>query len=216
MCTQNNLEIGKRLANLGFFDYINSLTVDDIAYIQILLQKIKENKNIKSSRVEEFKDPTGKFLKSNRATEIYDPLNRGNPVDWRVYHKNIDENNNEPDARGGYGTRKGKKSQFDYAPDKNYYNPYEYGIRQNCLSQPHIEEFNYHGDPNTGLKDVNVESCLIQREMTHYPGQRGSNIAETDRFQLLPFDPQDHKHIVWSDNMPRGGYATRKEKYMYE
>jgi hypothetical protein len=33
-----------------------------------------------------------------------------------------------------------------------------------------------------------------------------------NRFELLPFDPQDTQHIIWKDNMPRGGYPTRTDR----
>lgn len=62
------------------------------------------------------------------------------------------------------------------------------------------------------IRNVNVESVLVQREMTKTPGQRILTSKEINRFELLPFDPQDTRHIIWKDNMPRGGYPTRVDR----
>lgn len=110
-----------------------------------------------------------------------------------------------------------------------YHNPYEYGSRQNSLNT--FRDFEFLAPQDTtrssleemgmsevsycekfpgAIRNVNVESSLLQRELTHGPGQR--NISEINRFELLPFDPQDTRHIIWKDNMPRGGYSSRADR----
>jgi hypothetical protein len=118
----------------------------------------------------------------------------------------------------------------DYETNK-YYNPYEYGAKQNELGSVYKPTYTgpYNNNPDLlqemGLSDslywerfpgdirnVNLESSLLQREMTHIPGQRELTEKEINRFELLPFDPQDTRHIIWRDNMPRGGYPTRVDR----
>ena len=117
-----------------------------------------------------------------------------------------------------------KKSDYDY------FNPYEYGAKQNIL-QPLDPRNNYNYQNSSEMlnrmglnqnsyqqkfpgqvRNVDLESCLQQREQTHLPGQREITDKEINRFNLLPFNPQDHNHIVWNDNMPRGGYSTRNDR----
>jgi len=110
-----------------------------------------------------------------------------------------------------------------------YFNPYEYGTKQNefglLYKQPYIGPYadnpahvcelgviNYGETFPGAIRNVNVESSLLQREMTHTPGQRAITDTEINRFNLLPFDPQDTRHIVWGDNMPRGGYPSRADR----
>jgi len=116
-----------------------------------------------------------------------------------------------------------------------YYNPYEYGSRQNELGSLYkptyigpysidaaierptldcmgVSEVSYNELFPGAIRNVNVESSLLQREMTHVPGQRELTEVEINRFELLPFDPQDTRHIVWRDNMPRGGYPSRSDR----
>lgn len=109
----------------------------------------------------------------------------------------------------------------------NYHNPYEYGAKQNPLPPQYKPIYSgpYNVDPAVlkhmgtnnvtmpdHIRNINIESSLLQQESTHLPGQREITETEKNRFELLPFDPQDHKHIVWTDNMPRGGYATRSDR----
>lgn len=176
---------------------------------------------------------------TNRATEIYNPLNREVLVDWRsVSNKqrvplyDPEQSAIEPGSRGAICTRTGKKMpELDFSNTREYHNPYEYGAKQNLLPPNKLETYigPYDSDSkimtDMGLsgnmylekfpgeiRNVNVESSLLQREMTHLPGQRELTSKEIDRFNLLPFDPQDHRHIVWTDNMPRGGYPTRNDR----
>lgn len=218
--------------NIMHTDPINTLSVDDISYLQtylahIKLQKINQNKSRQDSNI-----------KINRANDIYDPLNRHVPTDWKDYstmssnqNRNVNNINLVAGSRGSTATRTGKKCDLNFGQTNDYYNPYEYGSRQNSLGSVYKETYTgpYNNDPQllnklgisndncqqelpNHIRNINVESSLLQREMTHLPGQREITEKEIDRFQLLPFDPQDHRHIVWEDNMPRGGYATRSDR----
>jgi hypothetical protein len=156
-------------------------------------------------------------IPNNRTTDIYDPDDRGVP---------------EPGFRGATTTRKGKKG-YDINQSNDYCNPYEYGSRQNELGSVYKPTYTgpYTVDNNPDLlseiglsenlyfekfpgdvRNVNVESTLLQKELTHGPGQRRLTETELNRFELLPFDPQDVRHIVWKDNMPRNGYPTRTDR----
>jgi hypothetical protein len=223
---------------------VETLSIEDIIYLQKYLEQIKNKKmamigknNIQMDNG--FLDNTTK----NRANDIYDPLNRSVPVDWRTYNNNNNEQifqNNlqtEPGSRGATNTRQGKRSgQTSIGSNNSYYNPYEYGSKQNILPSNYKETYNgpYYVDPlvldymgvqqpiqqsgqqptqqSEHIRNINIESSLLQKEMTHGSGQRNIIEKEVNRFELLPFDPQDHRHIVWTDNMPRGGYSTRSDR----
>lgn len=214
---------------------IETLTVDDIIYLQAYLEQIKRQKMGAASVP---RTPTNRPMQipPNRATDIYDPLGREVPVDWRTFRSAPSPPicvSNEPGSRGAACTRTSKRSQQNCSLDQvnDYHNPYEYGARQNTLPPTYMPQ--YHGPYDRAsptvlnqmgvafggndrdipfIRNVNVESSLMQSETTHLPGQRGITEKEIDRFERLPFDPQDHRHIVWRDNMPRGGYATRNER----
>ena len=74
------------------------------------------------------------------------------------------------------------------------------------------------------VRNIGVESYLIHQKIENYPEHTGSASMlrnekqkkivekEINRFTPLPYNPQDTRHIVWSDNMPRGGYSTRNDK----
>ena len=214
---------------------VELLTPEEITYLQTYLQQIKVAKlnqvNRQGQRGMTSNQPIN--MEFNRATDIYDPIGREVPVDVvREFNKtgrSVPKSVAEPGSRGAASTRTGKRSQQNYDPN-NYYNPYEYGARQNQLGPQQKEVYTgpYNNDPNMmgqmglennryceqfpgQIRNVNVESSLIQREMTHLPGQRELTQKEINRFELLPFDPQDTRHIVWSD-MPRGGHPTRVDR----
>jgi hypothetical protein len=123
---------------------------------------------------------------------------------------------------------------IDFHKSAAYNNPYEYGGRDNSLGPLYKEAYvgSYQNDSsmcsNMGLtpnqtreqpnhiRNIDIESSLLQHEMTHIPGQRQLTEKDFNRFELLPFDPQDHRHIVWTDNMPRGGYNTRSDRLEYQ
>jgi hypothetical protein len=235
---------------------IETLSPDDIVYLQAYLEQIKLKKINENSRYNnpDYNEPRNSFgmnsnlpnipnmrpgfldsTTKNRANDIYDPLDRNVPVDWRTYNnfnaQPVVNLSTEPGSRGAAYTRPGKRSQQNIGLDhtNNYYNPYEYGSKQNFLPPQYKSVYNgpYDIDPvilnqmgirgnqnhvPNNIRNINVESSLLQREMTHIPGQREITDREVNRFELLPFDPQDHRHIVWSDNMPRGGYPTRTDR----
>lgn len=158
-------------------DPVETLSIDDIVYLQVYLE------NIKTIKMENM----SKLKKINNSTTF-------------------------------------RKIQED-----NYYNPYECGARQNILHPtvltPH--QGPYANDPTTlqqmgvqstkgtipsHIRNIDIESYFLQKEMTHLPGNREITERTYDRFDLLPFDPQDTRHIIWSDNMPRGGYPTRNDR----
>lgn len=211
---------------------VHDLNPDEITYLQAYLEQVKIQQinkqavptNVKKCSsigdgkpITQCRVPTG-----NRMTDLYNPHSEENPI---------------PGNRGGMATRSRKsinsdKEQFKPNMDSNaYYNPYEVGARQNefgSLYKPtYTGPYNVKPDllADIGLdnrmywekfpgdvRNVNVESLLYQGEMTHIPGQREVTEKEINRFELLPFDPQDTRHIVWKDNMPRGGYPTRVDR----
>ncbi|MEM0354154.1 MAG: hypothetical protein QXW79_01095 [Thermoplasmata archaeon] len=87
---------------------------------------------------------------------------------------------------------------------KDYYNPYECGAKQNLLDPCYIPYIK----PN---RNVNMIIPSLQTESFRLPGRRKMIEKEINRFEFLPFNPQDPNHIVWSD-MPRGGFATRNDR----
>ena len=98
---------------------VENLTVDEISYIQAYLDHIKTNKINESNK-------NNRNL--NRATDVYDPIERETPVDWRDYRLPIQQeqqlNNNmqEPGSRGSLSTRVGKKMANDYNSINDGYN----------------------------------------------------------------------------------------------
>lgn len=108
-----------------------------------------------------------------------------------------------------------------------YHNPYEYGSKQNCYGQLYKKPYRgrYDNDPHlldamglphdrdhfsNSMRNVNLETSLLQKEITRTPGQHDISEMQNDRFTYLPFNPQSN--VVWSDDMPRGGYATRTDR----
>ena len=166
-----------------------------------------------------------------RINDFVEPVQRDVPLplNFRDQQNNrtwqITPNSGIPLDRGSMATNIGKKS------DRSYHNPYEYGAKQDVIGslyQPTytgpysaddsmldkvgITEQQYFERFPGATRNADVESSLLQGEVTHLPGQRNLTMKEINRFQLLPFDPQDTKHIVWEDNMPRGGYPTRVDR----
>ena len=252
------------------------------------------NANQRFLETDNDKNLSGVKTKENRATDIFNPMDREVPIDWRSFTSS-QSNDLQPifGSTGSIYTRPGKRSQqtFDVKlrdkvkhgssvpsltcsfgdkvkhgssvpsltysfgdkvkhgnpspsltcsfgdkvnQNSNYINPYEYGAKQNIMRQHQTQPYNniYNNNLNTldtmgisknmhseyfpnNIRNVNIESSLLQRETTHNPNQQGITEKEVNRFELLPFDPQDHTHIVWTDNMPRSGYATRTERLEY-
>ena len=173
------------------------------------VDRLGQDREIQQMHLKKFQTNKPILYRNSRINEL-DPIDSDIPV---------------PLERGSMSTRIGKKI------DNNYVNPYEYGGRQNNLGPqmlttymgPHcttenlinsmgISEQDYYQQFPNGIRNLDVESPLIQGEYTHYPGQKEITMIEQNRFNLLPFDPQDTKHIIWNDNMPRNGYPTREDR----
>lgn len=169
--------------NKNHFNPVETLSVEDITYLQAYLE------NIKCKKLAQHPKPS-----------------QTSPSQVTKMHKRTPS----------------------FKQSNNYYNPYECGARQNILEPINLPT--YHGPykndsdmlqqmgitgsgKNPGhIRNADVESSLLQREITHLPGQREITEKNYNRFDLLPFDPQDANHIIWCDNMPRGGYPTRNER----
>ena len=172
---------------------LDNLDPDDITYIQAYLEQVKVAK-INQGAVQN----NTKYCKTKHDLPVkINPLNK----------------------RSNNGSQ------------KNYPNPYSYGARQNEFGSIYKPTYTGPYTSDQGLlnemgldnnlywetfpgdtRNVNLESVLLQKEMTHLPGQRVLTGEEINRFELLPFDPQDTSHIIWRDNMPRGGYPTRIDR----
>lgn len=114
-----------------------------------------------------------------------------------------------------------------FRTDKIVKNPYSYGVDHKMLD-PQVQTVyqgqylnnpemirdmglnpQHHSYSNNGIRNTDVESSLVQSEGTHTPGQHTTLPSEVDRFNILPFNPQNPDGYTWRDNMPRGGYSTR-------
>ena len=222
---------------------VELLNLEDISYIQSYLEQLKISKMKQNVTAQKLNSP----FPQNRSTDIYDPISRDVPVDWRTNDSSYKQFNNvHPDneiagPRGAIITKYSKRSEQDnnMFPSldhiNDYYNPYECGSRQKSLGPMYKDTYTgpYYNDPvilnHMGIpqnmhqeefpgkvRNINVESSLMQKETTHIPGQRKIMEREYDRFDILPStNHQDPSHIVWKDNMPRGGYATRTDRTEY-
>jgi hypothetical protein len=90
--------------------------------------------------------------------------------------------------------------------NREYTNPYE------CSKQNLLPEYIVNEHISDGGKNVNHESNLTISDGTRTRGQRKLTETKFDRYQMLPFNPQETDHIVWFDGMPRGGKSTRNDK----
>ena len=149
-------------------------------------------------------------------------------------HTRIGRKSNNPDPKFSNIDSKFSNPDVGFDANPDYYNPYECGPKQSSLPaqvlRPHTGPYDCDAEllarmginsqaPNqipSHIRNINVESSLIQREATKLPGQRTSTDREVDRFETLPFDPQNTRHIIWADSMPRGGYSTRNDRLEYE
>ncbi len=73
---------------------------------------------------------------------------------------------------------------------------------------------NPNANPNPmGIRNVALESPLITGENSRInPKQSGISMIELNRFEQLPWNPQEVAHIVFKNGMPRGGISTRIDK----
>ncbi len=221
---------------------IDNLNVDEITYLQLYLEKIKRDKlsrqksNALNTTVQNLEPGSrgavatrcGKRSTQTTGSEnlknTHDAIPRGSVGISNTNTSHIRPNQSLSMESGQNKTEQGWINA--------YHNPYEYGSKQNShgyltkapIVGPYQNDLPMfeNVEPNKnyqsqfpGIRNVNVESQLKQREMTHFPGQREITETELDRFNLLPFDPQDTRHLVWRDNMPRGGFATRNDRLEY-
>ena len=140
---------------------IETLSIEDIIYLQEYLEKIKMNKINQKPRRTEYFNPYDCGSKQN----IYPPTYRDQPCGPYMYDQDMLDKMGLP-------------------------------------NQPYPEH----------IRNINVESSLIQNEITRNPGQKEVIEKPVNRFQYLPFNPQNSDHLVWEDNMPRGGYSTRNAR----
>lgn len=99
-------------------------------------------------------------------------------------------------------------SQSSRIEKRSNKNPYDCGSQQHTFEQSILQ---YYDTDVT--KDINVESKLLQREITHTPGQKSKNKIINDRLSLIQY-PHNVDNIVWGNHMPpRGGITTRIDKY---
>ena len=108
---------------------------------------------------------------------------------------------------GQYGNYGNSINDQSYSiNDQSYFNPYEHGSRQRINDQ--------HTNSHIVSRDINIESKLLQPEMTKFPGQKEICEKEVNRFEVLPFSPQDVNHLVWGDGTPKNGVPTRNDRIM--
>ena len=139
----------------------------------------------------------------------------------------IDEINHLQNYLNQIKERKMQKPTLKFNTTNTYYNPYELSKQTQTgqLYNNYHTEYAYDDSlDKIGLtkkayderfpgevRNINVESSLLQNATTRLPGSRSVTSKEVNRFTHLPFDPQDPKHIVWGD-MPRGGFPTRASR----
>lgn len=190
--------------NINDDNPIETLSVDDIIYLQTYLETIKARKQSVANH-SSVNQTSVKHARPITKSPVTIPTSQQTRTPKRV---NVD-------------------TTFRMNQETDYHNPYECGSKQNILKPTIITPYtgNYTNDPAylqqmgihssatpEHIRNVDVESSFFQRELTHLPGQREITEKNYNRFDMLPFDPQDTRHIVWSDNMPRGGYATRNDR----
>lgn len=139
----------------------------------------------------------------------------------------IDEINNLQNYLNQLKERKMQKPTLKFNTTNSYYNPYElskqrqtgqlynnYNTTYTCddsLDKIGLTKQAYDERFPGEVRNINVESSLLQNATTRLPGSRSITSREVNRFTQLPFNPQDPKHIVWGD-MPRGGFPTRTSR----
>lgn len=200
---------------------VASLTPEEITYLQTYLE------HIKMSKIQRSNQSNQQYVGPKQINQPYidrKVLEQGAQSPYPGWYPN-DRRVPVPSGNGPENTRPDKKSNGEV------YNPYSYGANQynlgsiykptytgpystqpDLLSEMGIPDSDYWEKFPGAVRNINVESSLLQKEMTHYPGQRELTSTEINRFQMLPFDPQDTRHIVWNDNMPRNGYPTRTDR----
>lgn len=158
--------------------------------------------------------------------------------DWRDYRIGTDSEISTRDNRRS--DREFDHEEFrGHHDSQNYHNPYECGSRQHSEPVPmdhyikpksRSDHYNrnrrhHHRYPKSRhghIRDIDAETDLWQAESTSVPHDErvfGSETHrkrltehENDRFDDLPYNPQDPRHIVW-ERGPRCGVATRRQGY---
>ncbi len=150
---------------------------------------------------------------------------------WKKPQGNYQQTFNYPDQRA----IDFKLEERTTASLNPYYNQYEYGAKQDTFGDisrdPYLGPYSLnpsslenlglspnqymHNNP-AGIRNVVVESVLYQKEMARRPKQSGLSQIEVYRFEELPWDPQDVRHIVWTDGLPQGGISTRNDRLEYQ
>lgn len=89
--------------------------------------------------------------------------------------------------------------------ESGYYNPYEVEGRPQRLESRPLDM-----QSGAGRRDINIESQLRNPSLSRVPGQR--RVHQVDRFEDLPFNPQDERFFAWEENVPRGGILCREPR----
>lgn len=194
-------------------DPIGKMSINDIIRLQSYLEKIKTEKiNYVRSIVQQLYPRSDRNVQPGQRGSI--PTRTGKKIQQTFDHPSNFITQTDP-----------YESQDFLTSRPDYYNPYEHGPKQNVLpAQYYSQDNKYYNDPdimhkigandtlNDRVKNVNVESGLLHSENSRIHGKGKITTNEIDRFNYLPFDPQDTNHIVWNDDMPQGGYATRNQR----
>lgn len=96
-----------------------------------------------------------------------------------------------------------------------YDNPYECIVKNR---ESKTQFYSPHADNTIGAysRNIGIESNLRNAELTNTFNSRNKNKGMAiNRFEDLRFNPQDPKHLVWDDGMPRGGYSARSDRTEY-
>ena len=208
---------------------INNMSHDEISNLILYLKKIQSDK-----KSQPYIPPINDPLKNPQYPQNmqYPQHSHNSFLDRQLSSCHVDHSNDN--SWKNSTTRSGKKTALSQVQNPVYHNPYEYGTSQTMLDSQYLEPFNgpYHIDikmvNNSGLtpesimdgnnnmtRNINVENKLLYQENTRVPGQKSLLQQETNRFTSLPFNPQNPSNIVWKDDMPRNGIATRNERLDY-
>lgn len=171
---------------------VDQLDVSDIQYLEAYLNHLKRHKLRNDSLTEEI--PRAKYCNSVGSLPYNpnEPITQANQSYYNPYQ---------------YG---GNKKGLGMLYKPNYVGPYD--VQKDVVKNMGLASNIYQEKFPNEIRNVNLESVLVQSENTHIPGQRVVTEKEINRFNMLPFDPQDTRHIIWFDQMPRGGYATRLDR----
>ena len=103
------------------------------------------------------------------------------------------------------------QQEFGMITRGQHIGPYE--LDNPMMQRMGMNEEQFYGQIPNGIRNIDVESNLRNKEIARQPRQSGLAQVEVNRFENLPWDPQDTRHIVFEDNMPRGGLSTRVDRF---